>query len=70
MDIAHEFGPQGLFVSLTPYIEAGDMPNLAAEMERQPDMEQLMTSPDGDIYAVPRSGAYVSCGRGCNCGRT
>ena len=54
MDIAHEFGPQGLFASLTPYIEAGDMPNLVAEMERQPDMEKLMTSPDGNIYAVPQ----------------
>ena len=38
MDIAHQFGPQGLFVSLSEYIEAGKMPNLAAEMERQPDM--------------------------------
>ena len=54
MDIAHEFGPQGLFVSLSEYIAAGDMPNLVAEMERQPDMEKLMTSPDGNIYAVPQ----------------
>ena len=30
------------------------MPNLVAEMERQPDMEKLMTSPDGNIYAVPQ----------------
>jgi putative aldouronate transport system substrate-binding protein len=54
MAIAHEFGPQGLFVSLSEYIAAGDMPNLVAEMERQPDMEKLMTSPDGNIYAVPQ----------------
>ena len=54
MDIAHEFGPQGLFVALNEYIDAGMMPNLAAEMARQPDMLQAMTSPDGNIYAVPQ----------------
>jgi len=54
MDIAHEFGPQGLFVALNEYIDGGLMPNLAAEMARQPDMLQAMTSPDGNIYAVPQ----------------
>ena len=54
--IADQFGPEGLFVALDEYIDAGMMPNLAAELDRHQNefARAQITSPDGHIYMAPQ----------------
>jgi len=51
--LANQYGPQGMFVALDEYIDAGLMPNMAAQMEKYADMEAKITAPDGHIYMAP-----------------
>ncbi len=43
----------GLFENLAPYIEAGDMPNVAGMFEDHPELRTLCTDENGAIYGLP-----------------
>jgi putative aldouronate transport system substrate-binding protein len=58
--LAGQYGPQGMFVKLDEYIDAGMMPNMAAQMEKYSDMEARITSPDGHIYMAPSISLQLS----------
>lgn len=43
----------GLFENLAPYIESGDMPNVAGMFEDHPELRTLCTDETGAIYGLP-----------------
>lgn len=43
----------GLFENLAPYIDAGDMPNVAKMFEDHPELRVLCTDKKGAIYGLP-----------------
>ena len=47
------FGTQGHFIDLAPYITAEVMPNLYAYLQENPAVLQSMTAYDGGIYFIP-----------------
>ena len=51
-DIA-TYGADGVFIDLTPYINAETMPNLTKILEEHPDIRAAITMPDGKIYGLP-----------------
>ena len=44
----------GLFADLTQYINATDTPNIQAMFDEQPDTKILATTPEGQIYGLPK----------------
>lgn len=43
----------GLFENLAPYIDAGEMPNVAKMFEDHPELRVLCTDEEGGIYGLP-----------------
>lgn len=43
----------GLFENLTPYIDGGDMPNVAKMFEDHPELRALSSDENGAIYGLP-----------------
>ncbi|MBD2846564.1 extracellular solute-binding protein [Paenibacillus sp. IB182496] len=48
-----QYGTDGVFLDLRPYMEQGLMPNISRWYEEYPDMAVVSTTPDGGIYALP-----------------
>ena len=48
-----EYGEDGTFIDLTPYITPEIMPNLYAILEKHPDIKAGITQADGGIYGLP-----------------
>jgi putative aldouronate transport system substrate-binding protein len=44
----------GLFADLTQYINATDTPNIQAMFDEEPDTKILATTPEGQIYGLPK----------------
>ena len=53
MNDINEYGEDGTFIDLTPYINAETMPNLTAILEKYPDIKSAITMADGKIYGLP-----------------
>jgi len=49
----NEYGGDGTFIDLTPYITPEIMPNLSAIFEKHPDIKAGITQADGKIYGLP-----------------
>ncbi len=49
----NEYGGDGTFIDLTPYITAETMPNLTAIFEKHPEIKAGITQADGKIYGLP-----------------
>lgn len=49
----NEYGQDGTFIGLTPYITAETMPNLTKILEEHPDIRSGITQADGKIYGLP-----------------
>jgi len=49
----NEYGGDGTFIDLTPYITPEIMPNLCAIFEKHPDIKAGITQADGKIYGLP-----------------
>ncbi len=47
------YGADGTFIDLTPYITPEIMPNLAAILEKYPNVKSAITQEDGGIYGLP-----------------
>jgi putative aldouronate transport system substrate-binding protein len=47
------YGADGVFIDLTPYINADVMPNLTKILEENPDIRAAITMSDGKIYGLP-----------------
>ena len=43
----------GLFENLAPYIDSGEMPNVAKMFEDHPELRVLSTDENGAIYGIP-----------------
>ena len=59
----NEYGEDGTFIDLTPYITPEIMPNLSKILEDHPEIRSAMTLADGKIYGLPsadmlRTGAF------------
>ena len=57
----NEYGSDGTFIDLTPYITPEIMPNLSAILEKHPDIKAGITQADGKIYGLP-SGELMGTG--------
>lgn len=44
---------KGLFENLAPYIDAGDMPNVAKMFEEHPELRALCSDENGAIFGIP-----------------
>jgi len=53
-DNADRYGPQGAFLDLTPYMEAGKLDNYKAMLDKYPPAMDLTRSPNGKYYGFPR----------------
>ncbi|RAP75901.1 extracellular solute-binding protein [Paenibacillus montanisoli] len=51
---ADKYGPQGAFLDLTTYMEAGKLDNMKAMLEKYSPAMDLTRSPDGKYYGAPR----------------
>lgn len=49
----NEYGEDGTFIDLTPYITPEVMPNLSAILESHPEIRSAITQADGHIYGLP-----------------
>lgn len=49
----NEYGEDGTFIDLTPYITPEIMPNLSAILEAHPEIRAGITQADGCIYGLP-----------------
>jgi putative aldouronate transport system substrate-binding protein len=54
-----QYGSQGIFVSLNEYID--NSVHIKALLDEYPSVEKLITSLDGNIYALPSSGTCYHC---------
>ena len=59
----NEYGEDGTFIDLTPYITPEVMPNLCKILDEHPDIKSAITLADGKIYGLPsadmlRTGAF------------
>ena len=50
------YGADGVFIDLTPYITPEIMPNLYKILEENPDIRAAITQEDGGIYGLPSGG--------------
>lgn len=53
-DNADRYGPQGAFLDLTPYMNAGKLDAYKAMLEKYPPAMKLTRSPNGKYYGAPR----------------
>ncbi len=58
------YGADGVFIDLTPYINAEVMPNLTAILEENPDIRSAITMADGKIYGLPAAEQMGTAGIG------
>ena len=63
LDIA-EYGSDGTFIDLTPYITPEIMPNLSKILEENPDIKAAITMDDGKIYGLPSGEQMGTAGIG------
>lgn len=63
LDIA-EYGEDGTFIDLTPYINEETMPNLFAILEEHPEIRSAITMSDGCIYGLPSGEQMGTAGIG------
>ncbi len=49
----NEYGEDGTFIDLTPYITPEIMPNLSKILDENPDIRSAITMADGCIYGLP-----------------
>lgn len=62
-DLAN-YGEDGTFVDLTPYINEETMPNLTAILEEHPEIRAAITMDDGGIYGLPAGEQMGTAGIG------
>ena len=58
------YGADGTFIDLTPYITAETMPNLTAILEEHPEIRAAITMSDGKIYGLPAAEQMGTAGIG------
>ena len=58
------YGADGVFLDLTPYINADVMPNLTKILEEHPDIRSAITMSDGKIYGLPAAEQMGTAGIG------
>lgn len=58
------YGADGVFIDLTPYINADVMPNLAKILEEHPEIRSAITMSDGKIYGLPAAEQMGTAGIG------
>ncbi len=58
------YGADGVFIDLTPYINADVMPNLTKILEENPDIRSAITMSDGKIYGLPAAEQMGTAGIG------
>ncbi len=58
------YGADGVFLDLTPYLNADVMPNLTAILEKHPDIRSAITMSDGKIYGLPAAEQMGTAGIG------
>jgi len=49
----NSYGTKGYFIDLNDELDAGNMPNFKAYLDKNPSIKTAITSYDGGIYAVP-----------------
>ena len=49
----NEYGADGVFIDLTPYLTAEIMPNLYGILQKHPEIKSAITQADGKIYGLP-----------------
>lgn len=59
-----QYGDDGTFIDLTPYITEEYMPNLTAILEEYPDIRSAITMDDGGIYGLPAAEQMGTAGIG------
>ncbi len=62
----NEYGSEGVFIDLTPYINEDVMPNLTAILEEHPDIRAAITLSDGCIYGLPSAEQMGTAGIGAD----
>lgn len=62
-DLAN-YGADGTFIDLTPYINEEIMPNLTAILEEHPEIRAAITMSDGCIYGLPAAEQMGTAGIG------
>lgn len=62
-DLAN-YGDDGTFIDLTPYINEDIMPNLTAILEEHPEIRAAITMADGKIYGLPAGEQMGTAGIG------
>ena len=58
------YGEDGTFIDLTPYITPEIMPNLSAILEEHPNIKAAITMSDGGIYGLPAAEQMGTAGIG------
>ncbi len=58
------YGSDGTFIDLTPYLTEEYMPNLAKILEKNPDIRSAITMSDGCIYGLPAGEKMGTAGIG------
>ena len=58
------YGADGVFIDLTPYLNADVMPNLTKILEEHPDIRAAITMSDGKIYGLPAAEQMGTAGIG------
>ncbi len=58
------YGEDGVFIDLTPYLTEEYMPNLAKILEENPDVKAAITMSDGGIYGLPSGEQMGTAGIG------
>ena len=58
------YGADGVFIDLTPYINADVMPNLTKILEEHPEIRSAITMSDGKIYGLPAAEQMGTAGIG------
>ena len=58
------YGEDGTFIDLTPYLTEEYMPNLAAILEEHPEIKSAITMSDGKIYGLPSAEQMGTAGIG------
>lgn len=66
-DIAN-YGADGTFLDLTPYINAEIMPNLTKILDEHPNIRAAITMSDGCIYGLPAAEQMGHCRHRCRRG--
>ncbi|MCD7807087.1 MAG: extracellular solute-binding protein, partial [Lachnospiraceae bacterium] len=59
-----EYGADGTFIDLTPYITEEYMPNLTRILEEHPEIRSAITMDDGGIYGLPAAEQMGTAGIG------